>query len=350
MAIFPTTNISMRYVCNAFGYHRSRLSTLCTNAAINMWSKYKPVRNNFTYNRPTDWWRATGGNCGIKLPIYSNISALVSDVRSGNVLIQYLSPRGGATEPFRLGDFQKYDPEAMPPLKSGNLADVYYLNSSIGVYCIAAMQPSDTWLTLSDVYGSSINGMYYGAAIAKVGTQSIAYMTESTPLTTTGGGGIDIPLSGYTTGFYEIYQFLCENPKTSLMAPDIVNRFIPIQDNYMQVIEVKSSTVRITMFLIWARETVTGSATITNEGSGTLFVTSQVVTIRYADKLDKDPLERGETVTILPGTFNVDGGTSKQVPISVSGVLPLYPSRGGRSIYNVNNGQYQGSNLIGSET
>lgn len=108
--ILPTTNISIMMVRNALRYPSTSLGALCGAGSpyVNMWSKYKPVRNAFVSNRPADWWKATYKMCGLDVTGYNTPKA------AGLGNWSYEPPRGGATEPYRLGDFAGYYTEARP--------------------------------------------------------------------------------------------------------------------------------------------------------------------------------------------------------------------------------------------
>jgi len=93
-----TTNISVTLVKTALGSGDNNVSGLCTASNINKWSRFKPVRG--TYPQAND------GKYGFDLA--NNWS--------------YLKPRGGASEPYRLGDFRQYQHvssianKCMPPI------------------------------------------------------------------------------------------------------------------------------------------------------------------------------------------------------------------------------------------
>lgn len=131
----PKTNIRLVDVACTIGEVSSgklvtNVSKLCSSNKINMWAKYKPVRYNFTSNRPTDWWKAENGSCGLQINYYSvansaNIQALIDRIKNGETGFSYLPPRGQAySEPFRLGDFAGYNPAA-----THNIAQISYPDS-----------------------------------------------------------------------------------------------------------------------------------------------------------------------------------------------------------------------------
>jgi len=88
------TNITTTLVGNTIGNGSRNVGVLCTAPEINKWSKYKPVAGAYP--------QAGDGKYGLVL---TNLWA-------------YDKPIGGASEPFRLGDFRKYEhnqAETLPP-------------------------------------------------------------------------------------------------------------------------------------------------------------------------------------------------------------------------------------------
>ena len=93
--ILPKTNLSIMDVRNCTGNPSLDLGTLCSKGQyINKWSKYKPVRYNFTTSRPSNWWKASDGNCGLDVRGYTTITQLVTDLRNDVTFWGYLPPTG----------------------------------------------------------------------------------------------------------------------------------------------------------------------------------------------------------------------------------------------------------------
>ena len=86
----PKTNIRQLYhvACTigevVNGKLETRLSKLCTSDRINIWSKYKPVIHHFT-DRPTDWWKGSNSDCGIKIKQHSTAEALIASIANGGI-------------------------------------------------------------------------------------------------------------------------------------------------------------------------------------------------------------------------------------------------------------------------
>lgn len=336
MAVFPSPKISQTYVCFAFGYLRARLSTLCRHPDINMWAKYKPVQHTFNENRPSNWWKGMAGDCSLEIPRYNSLEALIENVRKG-ITVTYKRPDGGST-PFRLLDFAGYDSSAKPPVQSGDLDSVYYTSTGIRIFPMTTV-PKEGWLSVDDLYGGLVeDGVYFAAAIVRPGAASGSYLTTSTRVTASGSvGELILPLNGYTAGTYEIYQFICPNPKTSLTSPGITNTFIPIGDVWMKEITVMTSAVRCTVQLIWNNGSISGEVVFVNETNTARIVLSGTLQIRYADKKAGDPLESGEGIVTIE-QFNLAANATVRKPVSASGLLPDIRTRGGIALYNERNG------------
>lgn len=336
MAVFPTSKISHKYVAFAFGYVKARLSTLCRHPSINMWAKYKPVQHTFTYKRPSDWWKGMGRDCSLEIPRYTDLETLIQNVRNG-ITVTYKRPQGGST-PFRLEDFLGYDSSAKPPIQSGDIDEVYYQSTGLRIFPMTTV-PKEGWLSVNDIYsGIALDGVYYGAAIVRPGASSGEYITTSTTAQDNGSvAELILPLTGYSPGKYEIYQFICTNKKTSLTTPSIVNTFIPIGDVWMKEITIKTNAVRCTIQLVWNNNSVAGDIIFVNETNTARIVLSGSLQIRYGDKKPGDPTETGETIITIE-QFNMSANQTVRIPVSVSGVLPDIRTRGGIALYNERNG------------
>lgn len=116
--------VSIRDVQIATGCGDNDLGTLITNANINMWARFKPVRYP-SVGLITDAQRASV-NHGISIPTpvtYGSVRAQeVMDAAANYGDWAYLKPTGGASQPFRLADFantisQGYYHAAQPPIQ-----------------------------------------------------------------------------------------------------------------------------------------------------------------------------------------------------------------------------------------
>jgi len=103
----PTTQLAISAVRNELGESTYNLGELCKSSNINMWSKRKPVRTSNLEVAESDVGKTTDGFWGLNIPSYTGNDSL---------LTTYEQPRGGTSEPYRLGDFRGYYHNALIPL------------------------------------------------------------------------------------------------------------------------------------------------------------------------------------------------------------------------------------------
>ena len=114
-----TAPVSIDDLKNLFGEGSGDLATLCTSQKINVWAKYKPTV--FPSPFPADWYKAKDGNYGLNITVDNRVSswsALVAEYSKPNNGYSniYIRPSGGATSPYRLGDFRGYNHKAKPEI------------------------------------------------------------------------------------------------------------------------------------------------------------------------------------------------------------------------------------------
>lgn len=115
-----TAPVSIDDLKNLFGEGSGDLATLCTSPKINVWAKYKPTVYPSPF--PDDWYKAKDGNYGINITVEngkSNWKDLVAEYSKANngYGTLYDKPTGGASSPFRLGDFRGYFHNANPEVR-----------------------------------------------------------------------------------------------------------------------------------------------------------------------------------------------------------------------------------------
>jgi hypothetical protein len=108
----PTTGITTTLVGNELGVATRNVGNLCKAESVNMWSKTKPVRKAQVTPMviPDDFQSV---NYGIGIPSYATVQALYNNMLSSSPQWIYERPNGGASQPFRIGDFRKYDHTAV---------------------------------------------------------------------------------------------------------------------------------------------------------------------------------------------------------------------------------------------
>ena len=102
MGYLSITNLHLSEVKAALSETSNNLSQLCTSDNINKWSRWKPIRSSVA-TMTLDEIKAQ--HCGLQ-PV---------SLGSSPTEWTYLKPTGGASSPYRLGDFRNYDHDATVP-------------------------------------------------------------------------------------------------------------------------------------------------------------------------------------------------------------------------------------------
>lgn len=116
----PDTGVSIYDVQQALMTSRQDLGELCTHKNINRWARYKPERYNSL--KPITYQTRKNNNFGLAVPYCIEwqdhswkqyvMNGIVSDVMNGNYEPwEYLKPRGGSQEAYRLTDFVRHPSE-----------------------------------------------------------------------------------------------------------------------------------------------------------------------------------------------------------------------------------------------
>lgn len=299
--ILPKSNISIMMVRNAIGYPSTDLGSLCSAGEnyINKWSKYKPVHNNFTFNRPADWWRGSMRNCGIDFLQHNTVAKLIASIDSGTSQHPYDPPTGGSTSPYRLGDFAGYNSEAPPPIVGSNVEGTYYKNHpNIGVSAVVRNPGSDE-LLVTDVFGNQLENMYYAVALQRT-DGTVMWMTASNTIETN-DSLIEVPTNNLVGGStYYLYQFLSSYRKPSFTSGTEVGIYVAIPADQRQVIKVESSDVFVDLTNL-KRSTmgiVSGNIRIENDGATRTF-RNVAVHFRYGNSNIDDAFKVGESLKNL---------------------------------------------------
>ena len=150
----PNDKISIPMVARELGTTENDLGRLCIHPNVNKWSRWKPVRNTKVTGLTEGDLQSV--NFGLSTPApSSNYSSVVSSKWI------YNKPGGGATQPFRLGDFRNYGHDSIAICRAP--ASVNY-NSLVSMYIISQLMinisGSDTLIGLNELSGS-LGNLYY---------------------------------------------------------------------------------------------------------------------------------------------------------------------------------------------
>lgn len=165
--------VGMGDISTALGVASLDLGTLCQAGTINMFAKYKSVKlNTFDVTGRTSgstYWKAYNEKCGITIPTYTSESALVSGLLN-SPLWSHDYPTGGTQYPFRMLDFDGYNPNALTLTPPNGITN-YTLDGNNQLTLqwpvCAADTTEDTQLQYSDIIigGSTLDQMYFGALV-----------------------------------------------------------------------------------------------------------------------------------------------------------------------------------------
>ena len=224
MAIINETSVNLAshvrdVLNNAGGNVGNDLRSFFTSSAkLNMWSKYKPVvisNVNFINLWDNSNYKA-GGTCGLNIPFYSTYTSLQSAFKnnSGHYW-SYTPPTGGSAQPQRIGDFRRYNTNAINPIGAipGTLAVTRTGSSdSLSFSVEVVVQSGNTHnLSLTDftVNGIQLSNMYLGVyLVRKSGGLNDYFKTSTTTIGSNGSLSFNIPLSYGEGGTFIAYPFL----------------------------------------------------------------------------------------------------------------------------------------------
>lgn len=200
----PNTGISTSLVRSTIGAATNDVGSLCTHPNINKWSKWKPVLFNSVNGLTVA--NLQSANFGLQPSASSTSYASVVSLKWG-----YNRPAGGASSPYRLGDFRNYNHTAMAicqaPSKievnlsvSNNLRSMLSINMGgsdhlIGLndfsgllgslyYCVVLTTSGGTWIVTADANlgngGSSIDKLLPVAARLEGTTGTVYHVLATT--------------------------------------------------------------------------------------------------------------------------------------------------------------------------
>lgn len=179
--IIPTENVTyddIRDTLNANNgtVNNNAITAFQSSANINKWSKYKPVRLNQPFPSYDTYWKAQNGYCGL-VPAKCGAD-WISDIQT--LEWEYELPRGGESEPYRLGDFRGYSPKALPQYTPSFPASAYS-NDSFDILFRENASDNVNYIPFSDLTDYLNKDFYIGVAVkvtSKTGTVNYSYGTS----------------------------------------------------------------------------------------------------------------------------------------------------------------------------
>lgn len=169
MAIIPNTDVNLaaniRDVLNVAGGNVTYevITFFQEMAKLNKWAKHKPYRKatNFDIDLSADPTRTEGCIWGMIPPTMGSTAVYFNGIGVDIVYYnkyypnwEYQLPRGGASEPYRIGDFRGYNTAAAKPFNTGVTnfpGEINLFDKDTVTFFFQLMQDSD--FTLSDFFG-----------------------------------------------------------------------------------------------------------------------------------------------------------------------------------------------------
>lgn len=203
-----TAPVSIDDLKNLFGEPSGDLATLCKSSKINVWAKYKPTDYNAAFT--DNWSKGKDGNYGLNITVDNRVSswsALVAEYSKPNNGYSniYKRPSGGATSPYRLGDFRGYNHKAKPEI-SDYLAATNYIEDSPISLSVAynAITVDGDQVSYKDV--EVYKGLYFGYVITDMSGKTLKLIVTAS---TTSSYEVRIAARTLLAGNYRLYPMFC---------------------------------------------------------------------------------------------------------------------------------------------
>lgn len=207
--MLPSSNISTSAVANEMGLGGApfTVGALCSHPSVNMWSMYKPIR----YNKSTGLTEQDykDANYGFIISSQNRFSELrrAAEANEGWV---YDKPTGGATSPYRLGDFRKYDHHATElfPLE---LSGTFEIGSTLYISTPTDLKGLTLWGEWQEFQGTSTQYLNAGFYVPGVGYFPLTDTDQGLTLDDIDSDklNIDLTTAEFTVGrSYSIYLVL----------------------------------------------------------------------------------------------------------------------------------------------
>lgn len=203
-----TAPVSIDDVKSILGESSNDVATLCKSSKINVWAKYKPTDYNAAFS--DNWSKGKDGNYGLNITTDNRVSswsALVAEYSKANNGYSniYKRPSGGASSPYRLGDFRGYNHKAKPEI-SDYLAATNYLEDSQISLSVAynAVTVDGDQVSYNDV--EVYKGLYFGYVITDISGKTLKLIVTAS---TTSSYEVRIAARTLLAGNYRLYPMFC---------------------------------------------------------------------------------------------------------------------------------------------
>ena len=203
-----TAPVSVDDVKSLLGESSNDLATLCKSSKINVWAKYKPTV--FPSPFPDDWYKSKDGNYGLNITVDNRVSswsALVAEYSKANNGYSniYNRPSGGATSPYRLGDFRGYNHKAKPEISDYLAATNYMEDSQISLsVAYNAVTVDGDQVSYNAI--EAFKDLYFGYVITDISGKTLKLIATAS---TTSSYEVRLAARTLLKGNYRLYPMFC---------------------------------------------------------------------------------------------------------------------------------------------
>lgn len=204
-----TAPVSVDDVKSVLGESSNDLAALCKSSKINVWAKYKPTV--FPSPFPDDWYKAKDGNYGINITVengknnWKDLVAEYSKANNGYGTL-YDKPTGGASSPFRLGDFRGYFHNANPEVKDYLSTNVFIRESDTNQILTEHNFVSVDGLQISYFDFAAFRDKYFGYIITDKSKSTLMFITTASSV---GSFTVPLPKNALPVGDYRAFPMFC---------------------------------------------------------------------------------------------------------------------------------------------
>lgn len=204
-----TSPVSVDDVKSVLGESSNDLAALCKSSKINVWAKYKPTV--FPSPFPDNWYKAKDGNFGLNITVdnaKSNWKDLVAEYSKANngYGTLYDKPTGGASSPFRLGDFRGYFHNANPEVKDYLSTNVFIRESDTNQILTLFNPVSVDGLQISYFDFAAFKDKYFGYIITDKSKSTLMFITTASSV---GSFTVPLPKNALQVGDYLAFPMFC---------------------------------------------------------------------------------------------------------------------------------------------
>lgn len=204
-----TAPVSVDDVKSVLGESSNDLAALCKSSNINVWAKYKPTVYPSPF--PDDWYKAKDGNYGINITVEngkSNWKDLVAEYSKANngYGTLYDKPTGGASSPFRLGDFRGYFHNANPEVKDYLSTNVFIRESDTNQILTLFNPVTADGSQISYFDFAAFKDKFFGYIITDKSKSTLMFITTASSV---GTFTVPLPKNALQVGDYLAFPMFC---------------------------------------------------------------------------------------------------------------------------------------------